>query len=225
MAKAKGHPKGSKKKPGKTPDPAAAPTDDFAALLNHHVRTTGITKASLARDIKTTPQYIREIELRIKPPPAMDKVLILAEKLGLTGRDWEVFVAKAREGRTKPESREYIRGLEDTFTKLMNIFDIDFPERRAIREGKFELLHDRIKSAFLEAGKVKNEEDFVPFLHVMRYNEFVKALLSGLENLRQEHSREEVDWVQTEILKQMERMSGIRKAESKMAKRLGRKKK
>jgi len=207
----------------KKPLPPPTPDDDFATRLLYHFEATGVPKVNVASAINVKPKYIREVELRTKPPPQMHKVVIMADTLGLTGRDRELFIARGREGRMKPESREYFRSLEKNLTRLMDLFDIDLPERIAICEGQFNILHDRIRSTLLEANKIENTEDILPLVQTMRYNDFIKTLLSGLEHLRRNHSRKEVDWIQTELLKQMERMADLRKAESMMKKKLSRK--
>lgn len=215
--------KRSKKKTDKSSK--GAPGRDFATLLVQHIAATGITKAELARAIQTRPQYIREIETRRKPPPTLDKVEVLADALDLSGSSRDLFLARAREGRTKPESREYFRNLEDAFSKLMEVFSVHADARDAVRKGKFNVLVDHIQDAFLEAGKVKSEKDFVPFLQVLRYSAFLKELLDGLDTLREDHTSEDLDWVQTELLKQLERMVGLRKGEQEMFQKLGRKRK
>jgi len=223
----RGRSKRSKKKTAKSSKrtPGRVPERDFAALLVAHIESTGITKAELARAIQTRPQYIREIETRRKPPPTLDKVEILADALGLSGTPRDLFLARAREGRTKPESRKYFRNLEDAFSRLMDIFSVNADARNAVRKGKFNVLVDHIQDAFMDAGKVKSEKDFVPILQVLRYSAFLKELLEGLDTLREDHTSEDLDWVQTELLKQLERMVGLRKGEQEIFQKLARKRK
>ena len=83
-----------------------------------------------------------------KPPPTLEKVERLADALGLAPAEREAFLARAREGRTKPESREYLRSLEEAMTQLMEIFGVAPEDRAAIRGGQFDLLVDRVRAAF-----------------------------------------------------------------------------
>ncbi len=193
---------------------------DFAALLRGHIRASGLAKAALARAIATKPQYIREIETGRKPPPTMEKVEILANALNLTGATRDLFLARAREGRTKPESRLYLRNLETAFTSLMEIFAVDADDRESIRKGDFEVMVKHIRDAFMAAGKVTSESDFVPFLQVMRYNSFLKNLLDSMDSLQENCSEKDVHWVQQELLKQMERLVGFRRGETEIFKHL-----
>jgi len=115
---------------------ASAADVDFATLLAGHIERTGVKKADLARAIDTAPQYIREIETGRKPPPTLDKVEILASVLQLDGPERDLFFSRAREGRTKPESREYIRNLESAFAHLMEIFAVEGSGRGVARSSR-----------------------------------------------------------------------------------------
>jgi len=201
---------------------APTPEKDFAALLAGHIERTGIKKADLARAIDTAPQYIREIETGRKPPPTLDKVEVLAEVLDLNGPDRDLFVSRAREGRTKPESRDYIRNLEAAFAQLMEIFAVDAEDRERIRHGEFQVLTKRIRSAVLESGQVEKEDDFLPFLQVMRYRTFITQLVDGMDSLKENFSDEDVEWVQGELMKQMQRLVGLRKGEAEIFDKLQR---
>jgi len=202
---------------GRRPAPASDASradQDFAALLAEHIERTGIKKADLARAIDTAPQYIREIETGRKPPPTLDKVEVLAGVLRLDGPERDLFVSRAREGRTKPESREYIRNLESAFAQLMEIFAVDVDDRDRIRHGEFQILIERIRNAILKSGQVESEDDFLPFLQVMRYRIFITRLVDGMDSLRESFSEEDIRWVQGELMKQMERLVGLRKGEA-----------
>jgi ribosome-binding protein aMBF1 (putative translation factor) len=201
---------------------ASASDQDFAGLLAAHIERTGIKKADLARAIDTAPQYIREIETGRKPPPTLDKVEVLAEVLDLSGPHRDLFVSRAREGRTKPESREYIRNLEAAFAQLMEIFAVDVDDRERIRHGEFQVLTDRIRSAVLESGQVERQDDFLPFLQVMRYRTFITQLVDGMDSLKENFSDEDVAWVQGELMKQMQRLVGLRKGEAEISDKLKR---
>jgi transcriptional regulator with XRE-family HTH domain len=197
-----------------------ADSKNFAELLTRHIKTRKIAKVALARAIKTKPQYIREIETGRKPPPTLEKVTILADVLGLSGSERDTFLARAREGRAKPESRNYLRSMENAFTQLMEIFSVDVSDRDRIREGDFAVLVNRVRDAFLTAGKVSSESEFVPFLQVIRYNAFLKQLLDGMDTLREKYSEKDLDWVQNELLDQMEELMGLRKERARISKNL-----
>ncbi|MBN2490733.1 MAG: helix-turn-helix domain-containing protein [Planctomycetes bacterium] len=194
----------------------------FARLFAEHIRRRPVTKAALARAIGTRPQYIREVETGRKPPPTLDKVEILAGALGLTAPEREEFLACARQGRARPEFRDYLRNMEEAFGRLMEIFAVGRDDRERIRHGEFGVLVNTIREAFLAAGKIRSEGDFVPLLQVMRYRAFVKRLLDGMDTLKESHADGDVDWVQRELLKQMERLVGLRQGEAEISRRLGR---
>lgn len=194
---------------------------DFADLLRRHIERTGIPKAALARAIGTRPQYIREIETGRKPPPTLDKVECLADSLDLGPADRELFLARAREGRTKPESRDYLRNLETAFTTLMDMFGVDCEARERIRQGEFDETLEAIRDAFVGAGRVRERDDIVSQLQIMRYRAFLGRLCDNLDTLGEEHSGEDLKWVQEELLRQMERLVGLRRSESELSRRLG----
>ncbi len=194
---------------------------DFAELLRRHIARTDISKAALARAIGTRPQYIREIETGRKPPPTLDKVECLADTLALAPTDREQFLARAREGRTKPESRDYLRNLETAFTQLMDMFGVDCEARERIRQGEIDETLGTIRDAFVGAGRVQEQGDIVSQLQILRYRAFLGRLCDNLDTLGQEHTGEDLKWVQEELLRQMERLVGLRRSESELSRRLG----
>lgn len=206
---------------------AASPQDaeaDFAALLTAHIRTSGVRKVELARAIGTKPQYIREIETRRKPPPTLEKVEILAASLGLSAADRDRFFARAREGRTKPESRELLRTMNEVFAQLMEMLAVTAEERSQIHDGDHDLLIERLHDALGAAGKIELESEFLPVLQVMRYRSFVKTMLDGLDSLGEQVGTADVEWVQNELVGQMERMSGLRRGQADLIKRVKKRK-
>lgn len=200
-----------------------AGVDDFAGLLRHHIASTGVAKAALARAIGTKPQYIREIETGRKPPPTLEKVEILADELGLDVAARDRFLARAREGRTKPESRAYFRNMEEAIQELSDLFGIDTDAREHLRKGDFDPMLEQIRAAFNSAGKVDDPEAFLPFLKVMRYRRFVLDMVAGFDRLNEERRTDDLAWLQDAMLEHMERLMGLREGEQRMSEKLSEK--
>src|SRR5207302_3991688 len=75
----------------------------FAALLRHHRLEAGLTQQELAERSGISAQAVSALERGWRQSPRRDTVAMLADALGLEGREREAFAAAGR--RPQPEVR------------------------------------------------------------------------------------------------------------------------
>src|SRR5438034_7163621 len=84
-----GHPEGSMQQPDADELP-------FAALLRHHRLQAGLTQQELADRSGISAQAVSALERGWRQNPRRDTVAMLADALGLQGREREAFAAASR---------------------------------------------------------------------------------------------------------------------------------